>query len=95
MLSTVATTLQLIAIELKNRLICISNRLLQFIREQYGSVAVSWLSLLKRHIDLSLDVHVRTAREQCGQPLPRICRQSLLSDLKRNVACTCFSDPSS
>jgi hypothetical protein len=52
MLSTVATTLQLIGTELKIRLI-FSNRATAVIREQYGGVAVSRLSLPKRHINLS------------------------------------------
>ncbi|KAJ7884983.1 hypothetical protein B0H13DRAFT_2277916 [Mycena leptocephala] len=30
-----------------------------------------------------------TAREQCGKPFPRICRQSLLANLKRNVPGYC------
>jgi hypothetical protein len=89
----VAAILQLIAIELKYRLICISNR----------TVAVHSGAISKRRCQLAVVAeapHQSKFEWTCtyitrtrGHPLPRICRQSL--NLKRNVACVCCSDPSS
>jgi hypothetical protein len=66
----------------------------QFIREQYESFAVRWLSLPKRHFDPSLNIDVYRGCEQCSQPIHLSCH-SLPSNLKHNGLCAYPSDSSS